>query len=121
MFTTLGGIKIEGPLTLNLWRDIASQIEEYGEDLNKISPERFNDGFCDIYSDVIGAKSSFIQVCDEDFIRELKEKESFYTLCPHSFVQNKKNGKFYDIETPLGVEDFLDLPIFKRWINKSLF
>jgi hypothetical protein len=54
----------------------------------------------------------------EATLQESSEVDGDDILPPHMWVIYKT--KCYDAETPDGVDDFLDLPIFKRMKKKDL-
>lgn len=77
----------------------------YVRDWEELTPEMCNDGFCDIFASI--------------FIEEYPGAELWRTetsISPYIFghVWVKYKGKFYDAETPYGVEDWKDIPYVQR-------
>jgi len=77
----------------------------YVKDWDEFTPELCNDGFCDIFA--------------EKFKEEYPGAELWQTSVStspwgfgHSWVKYK--DKFYDAETPIGVEDWRDLPYIQK-------
>jgi hypothetical protein len=58
------------------------------------------------------------EIGDEATLQESSDVDVDAILTPHMWVVYK--NKCYDAETPDGVDDFLDLPIFKRMKKRDL-
>ena len=68
-----------------------------------MNPYQINDGYCGEFAEVLeqtipGAEAND---CELDF-----------TYGDHAWIEYK--GRYYDAETPFGVDNLDDLPIFKR-------
>jgi hypothetical protein len=94
---------------------IARLIQEHRNYGKGKTPWQINNGYCQEFADELVHRLRAGQVLEID-------PDWFYsdpTSAPsHAFV--KYGGKYYDSETPLGVEDPLNLPIFKRAKTKVL-
>ncbi|WAM22404.1 MAG: hypothetical protein OI717_00315 (plasmid) [Candidatus Methanoperedens sp.] len=58
------------------------------------------------------------EIGDEATLQESSQVDGDDILTPHMWVVYKV--KCYDAETPDGVDDYLDLPIFKRMEKRDL-
>lgn len=107
---------------IQLTRSILSLVNEFIEDpeFDDVSYDHdINDGYCADFATELweGYGRSYLDiVSDEDFIECGMTHEGRdgphgdnYT---HTFIHY--DGKFYDSEAPYGVDDWRDLPIFKR-------
>lgn len=106
-------INPRGILTNDLWDDIIeSIIDDVDITRNEIinmSPEEFNDGFCDYFADTIFENVEGMMHISSDEIAD----EYNIIVPPHAWVSDGK--KEYDMEALDGVDSWEDLPIFKRW------
>jgi hypothetical protein len=73
-------------------------VAEYG-----MAPEEINNGYCADFATVIGDTWRVEILSDEDM------GSNEYT---HTFIRFR--GRYYDAEAIDGVDDWKDLPIFKR-------
>lgn len=128
---TKGGIKLK-LLTKKDFEDIIKLAPEFGapsysdNEMQNISGERFNMGFCDVFAWYMENKKSGFKSHDfYDFKARIeidKKKHNIEFRFPeHSFVSKTKNGKtlFFDIEEQNGVSTPFDLPFYKRWIERN--
>jgi len=113
---TKGGIKFEGVLSPLVWEKVKKEIEvgfgsldDLDEHPDEITPKEFNNGFCQYFAQALNKiDSSFVIKRGSDF----KEAERL-TRNYHEFVT--KDGKFYDAESPEGVNKVTDLKFYKRF------
>lgn len=92
------------------------------DELYNIDPVKFNDGYCDEFSDAcVDLIPRAFSENQEDYIDELDEVGINYIRCAHSFVNIE--GYLYDREALTGVDEIIELPYFKRilkYIQKEL-
>ena len=77
------------------------------------NPQEINEIGCSWFAMTIAS-----DIGDEATLQESSEVDGDDILTPHMWVVYK--NKCYDAETPNGVDDYLDLPIFKRMKNQDL-
>jgi len=77
------------------------------------TPQEINEIGCSWFAMTIAS-----DIGDEATLQESSEVDGYAILTPHMWVIYK--NKCYDAETPEGVHDYLDLPIFKRMKKSDL-
>ncbi|MCX9084348.1 MAG: hypothetical protein OIN87_06060 [Candidatus Methanoperedens sp.] len=77
------------------------------------NPQEINKIGCSWFAMTIAS-----EIGDEATLQESIDVDSDNILTPHMWVIYK--NKCYDAETPEGVDDFLELPIFKRMKKTDL-
>jgi len=98
-------------ISVSLWKDVIEETEKQAEkEYGKIWKGTFdaktiNAGFCDIFADILksklpGAKIWYINTPDGSGTKY------------HAITEYRK--KFYDAETPKGVNGFKEIPYVKR-------
>jgi hypothetical protein len=93
---------------MNITTTILNLLKEFDE-----SPEEINNGLCADFADIIWREcdlSSEISFCDNENLTNGAEEYI------HTFIKYK--GLYYDSEAPYGVEDWKNLPTFKRIYDK---
>lgn len=77
------------------------------------TPQEINETGCSWFAMTIAS-----EIGDEAILQESSDVDGDDILTPHMWVIYK--NKCYDAETPDGVDDYLDLPIFKRMKKQDL-
>jgi hypothetical protein len=99
-------------------KESIGEIIEYTKELFKSkgwgrNPQEINEIGCSWFAMTIAS-----EIGDEATLQESSDVDSEDILTPHMWVVYKT--KCYDAETPDGVDDYLDLPIFKRMKKSDL-
>ncbi len=102
----------------NNLKSIQKSIDEYdGPNIKNISPEKFNDGWCDHFAEVLSNKYPDIEyMSTDDIFLEFKNKFGFSPK-DHAFIKFK--NMFYDRENLSGVNHPFKLNFFQRQVNKK--
>jgi hypothetical protein len=99
-------------------RIISWLADDYCEAHGFRKSSSINKGYCDYFADELlqelGGETSDTYIVDND---ENAPDDSYRVGPDHVWVFHK--GKHYDAETPNGVENFLDIPHFKRWLKEK--
>ena len=98
-----------------------ARIGEIIEETNKLfkskgwgrNPKEINDGYCSWF-----AMTLEFEIGDEVTVQDSSQVDNDGILTSHTWVIYK--SKHYDAETPDGVDDYLDLPQFKRMKKQDL-
>ena len=100
-------------------RNIENQIQnDYDEDFQfkSITPEKFNNGYCDFFAEVMSNEYSDIKYMSSDDVDSLFNKIYDFYPKPHAFIKYK--NRFYDFENLGGVDNPLQLKFYQRQLNK---
>lgn len=93
-------------------------VDDYCENNGLRKASSINKGYCDLFAEdlveELGGKTDITYIIDND---ELAPDDSYRIGTDHVWVYH--NGKHYDAETPYGVDNFLELPHFKRWLKNK--
>lgn len=97
--------------------NIQASVDEYdGPNILKITPEKFNDGWCDHFAEVMSNEYSDINYMSADDIDSDYYKAFGIHPKSHAFIEYK--NKYYDFENLDGVEHPFQLNFYKRIIEK---
>ena len=77
------------------------------------NPQEINNGYCSWF-----AMTLEYEIGDEVTLQDSSQVDNDGILTSHTWVVYK--SKHYDAETPDGVDDYLDLPQFKRMKKQDL-
>ena len=94
--------------------DITAAInDDYGNQFSwNISPDEFNNGYCDYFAEFMSNKYSDVEyMSSDDISKEFKIMTGRYPPS-HAFI--KYQNKYYDYENLDGVKHPLDLKFYKR-------
>lgn len=101
------------PQISDIVQSVRDKWLKWGDAINNI-----NSGNCDLFAwDVIETAADYGIYCEEmdtAYMDNVPEN-----LSGHVWVYCKDDGKHYDVETPQGVSDWMQLPYFQREIMKN--
>ncbi len=72
-----------------------------------VTPYQINNGYCNEWADTV-----FEEMAKTDSIVEEWETIWGFSECSHSFI--RVDGRFYDAECTMGVNNYMELPIFSK-------
>lgn len=93
---------------------IKAIVKEFGQD-----PQSINSGDCDRFAEELvsrlsyGAAMETVSADEEDYDDPEDFDEDMAEVPNHAFVQI--GNRYYDAETPQGVTNWWDLPVYKRF------
>lgn len=87
--------------------DLTEEVKEFLHERRLKDAMEINEGgYCKAFADMVWEKYPEAELMATDITDA--------TIEGHFFVHNKKNGLYYDSESPLGVKKPADLKYFKR-------